>query len=37
MTTSTTLALSLKSVFVVGAIAIGLLIGAHLANLVRRR
>ena len=31
-----TLALSFKSVFVVGAIALGLLIGARLANLARR-
>jgi uncharacterized membrane protein YjjP (DUF1212 family) len=34
---STTVALSFKSVFVVGAIAIGLLIGARLANLTHRR
>ena len=34
---STTLALSFKAEFVVGAIAIGLLIGARLANLVLRR
>ncbi len=33
---SLTLALSIKSVFVVGAIAIGLLIGARLANLAHR-
>jgi uncharacterized membrane protein YjjP (DUF1212 family) len=33
---STTLALSFKSVFVVGAIAIGLLIGARVANLASR-
>ena len=37
MLASTTLALSFKSVFVVGAIAIGLLIGARIANLARRR
>jgi uncharacterized membrane protein YjjB (DUF3815 family) len=37
MLASTTLALSFKSVFVVGAIAIGLLIGARLANLVHPR
>jgi uncharacterized membrane protein YjjB (DUF3815 family) len=32
-----TVALSFKSVFVVGAMAIGLLIGARLANLTHRR
>jgi hypothetical protein len=37
MLASTTLALSFKSVFVIGAIAIGLLIGARLANLAYRR
>jgi uncharacterized membrane protein YjjB (DUF3815 family) len=37
MLASTTLALSFKSVFVIGAIAIGLLIGARLANLAHRR
>jgi uncharacterized membrane protein YjjP (DUF1212 family) len=37
MLASTTLALSFKSVFVVGAIAIGLLIGARLANLAGQR
>jgi uncharacterized membrane protein YjjP (DUF1212 family) len=37
MLATTTLALSFKSVFVVGAIAIGLLIGARLANLARQR
>jgi uncharacterized membrane protein YjjB (DUF3815 family) len=36
MLASTTLALSFKSVFVIGAIAIGLLIGARLANLAHR-
>jgi uncharacterized membrane protein YjjP (DUF1212 family) len=34
---STTLALSFKSFFVIGAIALGLLIGARIANLARHR
>lgn len=37
MLASTTLALTFKSMFVIGAIAIGLLIGARIANLARRR
>jgi uncharacterized membrane protein YjjB (DUF3815 family) len=32
-----TLALSFKSVFVVGAMAIGLLVGARIADLISRR